>query len=264
MAEPARPPPPRPTPAPHPRPRQAVPVEPRARDAYTYGMGPLYDSLCCCCFQVPMLVDVQTGFEIDLGEDGTQEWATEFCFGWATYRDPALDRCLWCPMFFPGACCLPQLLLGMNLTLLTEEPYYNTWLCEQRGGLQLGDRGCSFCCMLTVGSLFYFGTVATFVSFCLERRFIMRRYNIRGKDNPCCWMLGFCYPCALFQHYAHLRTFGYHHHKTPVVQGAEHEPLLAETRVVVGQPRAEPVSAVVIIEENPDGPVVVGVATAVS
>ena len=81
-----------------------------------------------------MPVDVQKGFEVDLGEDDTQEWATEFFFGWATHRDPALDRSLWCPMFLPGACGLPQLLLG-------EEPCY-IWLREQRGGSQLGDRGC--------------------------------------------------------------------------------------------------------------------------
>jgi hypothetical protein len=41
---------------------------------------------------------------------------------------------------------------------------------------------------------------------CIERRHIMKRYHLQHSDDCLTWLYGCCYPCALYQHYAFLRT----------------------------------------------------------
>ena len=62
-----------------------------------------------------------------------------------------------------------------------------------------GETGAGFCCCMflcyTLGA-----TSGAAVCTVIERRYIMKRYNIKGKNNPLCWLMGWLYCCALVQH----------------------------------------------------------------
>jgi len=60
----------------------------------------------------------------------------------------------------------------------------------------------------------------------------MKRYNVKGKDNPLCWLLGALYCCALYQH----RTFLLAQHDK--VDSASGRLLGAAKRAVTSQPEA--------------------------
>ena len=57
----------------------------------------------------------------------------------------------------------------------------------------------------------------------------MKRYNVKGKDNPLCWLLGALYCCALYQH----RTFLALHHPPADSGGGA----LLNSAPVTSQPR---------------------------
>ena len=203
--------------------------------ATTIGESVWGDCPCCCCsvkdlkfntgllrFADPHLMTAESSTE------GEREWATDFCSGYYGWKDPKSDREAWCPTCFPCACLVPCSLIGANLTMMHEEDYIEgcNGCCEERvssftcGGCEMGNSGLSLCLCLAPTGLAAVGFFVFLGFVCTERRFIMNRYNIKGKDNWAHWCMGCCYPCAVMQHYTLLRTFNHANRIKPVSSAA--------------------------------------------
>ena len=97
------------------------------------------DCCCCCCLQkiAPMTVN--------LGPDGAQLWPSGFCCGCCGYPDPKSKSNLLVCTGFPLSVCFPCTVLGKNVTLLTEDSYFEccgSMSCCGESGCQMGSNGC--------------------------------------------------------------------------------------------------------------------------
>ena len=95
------------------------------------------------------------------------------------------------PVMLPRAWCCPCCVAAENFRVMD----------GGRADGWCGEDGAKFCCCMFIC---YLTGASLMVPVCtvVERRFLMKRYNLQGRTNPCCWLLGVCHCCALYQHRA--------------------------------------------------------------
>ena len=71
--------------------------------------------------------------------------------------------------------------------------------------LGLGDESASFACLAALCIISSFRSMDVGCAI-TERRYVMKRYNVKGWDNCFCWLLGVCAPCATYQARAQRRA----------------------------------------------------------
>jgi len=148
-----------------------------------------------CCFPVPELPVV-------VGEQ-PHAFPSPF-FGCLEYVDPGKGVRPCVPWCCPVAMCCSCCIVGANYSLMIGEDTKHSDFSE----IEAGDTGCALClCCCLLNLVILPLPVATAI---LERRYIMNRYGIpSGGLGPCACLLGVCFPCAFFQHYAFLRSLAH-------------------------------------------------------
>jgi len=112
----------------------------------------------------------------------------------------------------------PSLMLSFQQIMNGSEP---DGMCGETGAIMCA---CLAAFYLTCGV----GPFSVPLCGVVERRYIMKRYNIEGQGNPCCWLLGACWCCAHYQQRAFVIAY--------TANGATNDPLMPP---VTTQPNAD-------------------------